>query len=388
MYLTVNKEELIKRKAIDTAREIAQQPLTWLKTVQQIKNEKENIARFLDEIGQPGDYDIVFIGAGTSEFVGNSLFPHINKLTHTKARSVASTDMVTAVADYLEKDRPTLLVSFGRSGNSPESVGAVSAGEEYLNHPHQLFITCNANGALAKSVSQLKHAYSIQLTPETNDLSFAMTSSFTNMMLAACLVFDLKHLDTLEKQVSDVVASVTNIVTNQVVDIRSMVKGFPFERIVYLGSNELKGIAQESALKMLELTAGEVVTMYDSPMGFRHGPKSIINDRTLSVILLSDDPFTRRYEMDLVHEISAQRKGNRLLVVTNMTEDNIESYADYVIHLGGAGKLPTILLGLEMITVSQSIAFFRSYDMGITTDNPCPTGEVNRVVTGVTIYKK
>ena len=51
---------------------------------------------------------------------------------------------------------------------------------------------------------------------------------------------------------------------------QDIVDSYDFKRIVYLGSNTLKGTSQESALKMLELTAGRVVTMYDTPMGFRH----------------------------------------------------------------------------------------------------------------------
>jgi tagatose-6-phosphate ketose/aldose isomerase len=45
-----------------------------------------------------------------------------------------------------------------------------------------------------------------------------------------------------------------------------------------------------------------------------------------------------------------------------------------------------ILVGLKMIVIAHMISFFKSYSLGITVDNPCPTGEVNRVVTGVTIY--
>jgi len=44
------------------------------------------------------------------------------------------------------------------------------------------------------------------------------------------------------------------------------------------------------------------------------------------------------------------------------------------------------LVGLKMIVLAHMIGFFKSISLGITVDNPCPTGEVNRVVTGVTIY--
>ena len=94
---------------------------------------------------------------------------------------------------------------------------------------------------------------------------------------------------------------------------------FDFDRIVYLGNIALKGVAQESALKMLELTAGKVATMYDSQLGFRHGPKSIINDTPLTVAYLSDDAYRRQYELDLIKEMSGQRKGNKIVAESSVS---------------------------------------------------------------------
>ncbi len=77
---------------------------------------------------------------------------------------------------------------------------------------------------------------------------------------------------------------------------------------------------------MLELTAGKVATMYDSELGFRHGPKSIIDDNTLTVAYLSDDEYRRRYELDLVREMAHQRKGNKLLLFTTVIARKLMSW--------------------------------------------------------------
>ena len=167
---------------------------------------------------------------------------------------------------------------------------------------------------------------------------------------------------------------------------QKIVDEYEFQRIVYLGSNTLKGTSQESALKMLELTAGRVVTMYDTPMGFRHGPKSIVDDTTLTVVYLSDDPYTRQYEMDLVKEMSGQRKGNKIVVVMSSQDDAAAALADYSVVYGLDGENENILLGLDYILFAQTLAVLKSLSLGITPDNPCPTGEVNRVVQGVTLY--
>ena len=137
---------------------------------------------------------------------------------------------------------------------------------------------------------------------------------------------------------------------------------------------------------MLELTAGRVVTMYDTPMGFRHGPKSIVDDTPLTVVYLSDDPYTRQYEMDLVKEMSGQRKGNKIVVVMSSQDDAAAALADYSVVYGLDGENENILLGLDYILFAQTLAVLKSLSLGITPDNPCPTGEVNRVVQGVTLY--
>ena len=167
---------------------------------------------------------------------------------------------------------------------------------------------------------------------------------------------------------------------------QKIVDEFDYNRIVYLGNIGLKGVAQESALKTLELTAGKVATMYDSELGFRHGPKSIIDDNTLTVAYLSDDEYRRRYELDLVKEMAHQRKGNKIAVVYNHDCEGIEELADYPIQIKVGADMENVLLGLDFILFAQTIALMKSLSLGITPDNPCPTGEVNRVVKGVTLY--
>ena len=165
-----------------------------------------------------------------------------------------------------------------------------------------------------------------------------------------------------------------------------IVDEFKFERIVYLGNIALKGVSQESALKMLELTAGQVATMYDSPLGFRHGPKSIIDDTTLTVVYLSDDAYKRQYEIDLIKEMGPQRKGNKIAVVMNTPCAGLDELVDYQLVMDCGKATENVFLGFEYIAFAQTLAALKSISLDITPDNPCPTGEVNRVVKGVTLY--
>lgn len=369
-----------------TLTEIYQQPATWEKTCRQIEEHKEEIQKFIDQVIKCEDYDVILTGAGTSEFVGNALFPHLAGLLNHKAKSYGTTDIVATPEAYLSRTKPTLLISFGRSGNSPESVGAIDAAEAVCDNVYHLFVTCNKNGALSKRADTTDNCYAINLTDETHDQSFAMTSSFSNMYLATYLCFHLNELDEVLDKVRKIAAAGQNFLDNKYGIAQKIVDEYNFERIVYLGSNTLKGTSQESALKMLELTAGRVVTMYDTPMGFRHGPKSIVDDTTLTVVYLSDDPYTRQYELDLVKEMSGQRKGNKIVAVMNRMDEEAAALVDYAVSFDLDGAYENVLLGLDYILFAQTVAVLKSLSLSITPDNPCPTGEVNRVVQGVTLY--
>lgn len=377
----LTNDELLSRKAYWTAQEIFQQPTTWLKTLNLIANQLEKIKSFIQPVITAKDFDIVFTGAGTSEFAGNALYAALNQHYQYHVHSYATTDLVSAPQAYLSPDKPTLLISFGRSGNSPESVAAVNLADQVTTQLYHLIITCNEQGQLVQWGKNHPRAYTITLAPETHDQSFAMTSSFTNMILAAYLALG----QVTEVEVMAAVAKAKHLVEEQYQLINRVVQQYQFKRIVYLGSNALKGIAQESALKMLELTAGQVATMFDSPLGFRHGPKSIINDETLTVLYLSDDQYVRQYEVDLLKEMSSQRKANKLLVVGNQLTQADRQLADWSVDLGNS-KLDGILGGITYVIIAQLLALFKSLSLGITPDNPCPSGEVNRVVQGVTVY--
>ncbi|MBF0579495.1 SIS domain-containing protein [Erysipelotrichaceae bacterium RD49] len=370
-----------------TAAEIYQQPETWKKTLKQIKEQKDEIKAFLDPLLADPRLDIIFTGAGTSEYVGNALFTFINTCTGFRAKSYASTDLVESPESYLDKTRKILLVSFGRSGNSPESVAAVQVTDTVCKeNAYHLFITCNKDGALAKAAATRDNALDINLTPETHDKGFAMTSSFSNMMLAAMLCFSLDHLLETELELEDVILKAQLFLDHGYKSCEELVKTYDFNRIVYLGANVLKGVAQESRLKICELTAGQVDTVFDSPMGFRHGPKSVINPNTLTIVYVSDDPYQRQYDRDLIREISRERNGNKLVAVAARNYVEIKDLVDLYVDFGLFFAKDNMYLAFDYILVAQVIALFKSIALGVTPDNPCPTGEVNRVVQGVTIY--
>jgi tagatose-6-phosphate ketose/aldose isomerase len=273
---------------------------------------------------------------------------------------------------------PTLLVSFARSGNSPESVAAVDFAERALGDVHHLIITCNEDGELVKRSSKLRSAHSIVLPDVTNDRGFAMTSSFTSMLLTAALSFGVVRPEAVPA-----LAASVNPVLQQAWPLAKQLVAREFHRVVYLGSNELRGLASEAALKLLELTDGRVVALAESTLGFRHGPKTVINERTLVVVMLSNDAYTRAYDLELLAELRRDARAGAILALSGKQDDVPEG--DNVIY-DGLRDAGDIELAFAHIVVAQTYALLQSLALGLTPDRPNAAGVVNRVVQGVNIH--
>lgn len=373
---------------LNTAKEIIQQPDTWRESVKNLIKNKIEIKSFIDYFLSKKEFRIILTGAGTSAFAGEVCEPYLTSLLNKRVEAIATTDLVASPKSYFIKDIPTLLVSFARSGNSPESVHAVNLASQLVDDLYQIVITCNENGKLAKNTVNDEKSLLLLMPPQTNDLGFAMTSSFTTMVLNAMAVFNIDNIENFSSDVDKLSNSVNDFIENNIEKVTSLANE-DFERIVYLGSSTSKGIARESALKVLELTAGKVNASYDTPLGFRHGPKSVVDDETVSVIYISNDEYTRKYDLDLAKEMLAHKKNDKVVIVGDNIEEDILNKADYVFNVENINYTVEneVLLPLQQIIFGQMLSFLKSVNLGITPDNPCPTGEVNRVVQGVILHE-
>ena len=373
---------------LNTAKEIIQQPDTWRESVKNLIKNKIEIKSFIGSFLSKKEFRIILTGAGTSAFAGEVCEPYLTSLLNKRVEAIATTDLVASPKSYFIKDMPTLLISFARSGNSPESVHAVNLASQLVDDLYQIVITCNENGKLAKNTVNDEKSLLLLMPPQTNDLGFAMTSSFTTMVLNAMAVFNINNIENFSSDVDKLSNSVNDFIENNIEKVTSLANE-DFERIVYLGSSTSKGIARESALKVLELTAGKVNASYDTPLGFRHGPKSVVDDETVSVIYISNDEYTRQYDLDLAKEMLAHKKNDKVVIIGDNIEEDILNKADYVFNVENINYTVEneVLLPLQQIIFGQMLSFLKSVNLGITPDNPCPTGEVNRVVQGVILHE-
>ncbi|HEW1082755.1 TPA: SIS domain-containing protein [Streptococcus pneumoniae] len=384
--LHYTKEDLLELGAEITTREIYQQPDVWREAFEFYQAKREEIAAFLQEIADKHDYiKVILTGAGTSAYVGDTLLPYFKEVYDERKwnfNAIATTDIVAKPATYLKKDVATVLVSFARSGNSPESVATVDLAKFLVDELYQVTITCATDGKLALQAHGDDRNLLLLQPAVSNDAGFAMTSSFTSMMLTALLVFDPTEF-AVKSERFEVVSSLARKVLDKVEDVKELVD-LDFNRVIYLGAGPFFGLAHEAQLKILELTAGQVATMYESPVGFRHGPKSLINDNTVVLVFGTTTAYTRKYDLDLVREVAGDQIARRVVLLSDQAF-GLENVKEVV--LGCGGVLNDIYRVFPYIVYAQLFALLTSLKVENKPDTPSPTGTVNRVVQGVIIHE-
>nr|WP_308531284.1 SIS domain-containing protein [uncultured Serratia sp.] len=379
-YFAYDAGWLEQRHALHTAREIWQQPDLWDALHRQLQEQQALWQPFLAPLLANPRLQIVLCGAGSSAFAGRALAPWLREKTGRDVVAYGTTDIVANPHQYLDLTRPTLLVSFARSGNSPESVATVELADQLLPESYHLMLVCNPDSQLAHYAHQRENVCSLVMPQGSNDQSFAMTSSFSCMMLSAALLLGAHSLTEAQRPLETMVARCRELRETLQPQVKALAAS-GFRRYITLGGSCFTGLAEEASLKMLELTAGQIVTRYDSPLGLRHGPKFMVDDQTLVLLMFSSGDYARQYDRDLWNELHRDGLAMQMVGLTG----SAQPVSDMMLNLHHAEDDVWLLFPYLLFT--QMLAFESSLALGMTPDNPCPTGEVNRVVKGVTIYR-
>lgn len=379
-----NYLERMTQHSGNTSFEISSQPAVWRSTWNTLQKQQKELSSFLNYVYAKDNLNIILTGAGSSAFIGVALQGPFQKYTNILTRAISTTDLVTHPELFLLKDKPTLLVSFARSGDSPESLAAVNLVNELCTQVYHLIITCNANGKLAQGENQ-SNKMVFFLPPETNDKGLAMTASFTSMLLSGLVISRIHQTDRLESQISTLISYGENILQNYTERLYDIAK-LDFKRVAFLGSGPLAGTAQESHLKLQELTNGNIICKHDSFLGFRHGPKAVTDKSTLVVYLFSNNKYAEQYENDLVSEICKQELSMYKIGIMESPKDT-DFTLDLEIILGtGNHKLDEEFLTVCSVLPAQILGYYKSLNLGLNPDNPSASGVISRVVQGVKIY--
>lgn len=370
-----------------TAAEIHSQPGLWCKTAEMMEGRKEEISRFMDQVMSVENLRIVTAGAGSSAFIGETLQYMLAKELGIRIDNVHTTDMISA-PDGVLFDVPTLLISYGRSGESPESSAAVSFAENRIKTLYHIIIVCDGESRLAKCAGEKEKSLVLAMPEGSCDKGFAMTSSVSCMSLATWCLFHYKELETytaylrlladyMEKEMGKLAAGAEKIAE------------YDYRRIIWLGTGALKGLAREASIKSMELSDGYVHAGYDAPMGFRHGPKTVINDETITIHFLSNQDYSLRYDIDFAEEVIREKQGNLIATVGEERTKNMLTGEDVKVTYTIPRELPEVSeMGayINCLVFAQLLSMKKSLKLGFTTDSPSKKGDVNRVVQGVVIY--
>lgn len=365
-YLSIPTSTLEQKNAYWTAKEISQQPECW-SLANQLVQQQTALQPWLETILAKPNLRIILTGAGTSAYVGDALAPHLTKTCGRLVEAISTTDIVSSPDQYLISNIPTLLISYGRSGDSPESVAAVELADQVVDDCYHLVMTCNPNGSLAQYANQSEKAYSVLMPDQSLDKSFAMTSSFTSMYVATLCVF------SQDEQQLQLAINTTQYIIDNLCDSIKELSSQSNTKQIFLGSASLSGIAKEASLKYLELTAGKIGCYCESSLGFRHGPKSNVDATSIIIMLDANNSYIQGYDKDIVKELIADNIAMQVVTLGDILPES-------------AKQLNDAWLGLPYVVYCQILSFYKSLALNFTPDNPCPTGEVNRVVKGVNLY--
>lgn len=369
-----------------TAEEIEKQPDLWLKVADYLKSRKKSISDFLLPLLKKEGLNIMLTGAGSSAFIGKAIKHAFEHNLGVKTTAISTTSLVTHFTNYVSPDNPLLMISFARSGNSPESNAVVDLANSKCKEVYHIAVTCNSSGNLANKIQTLEKGLTLVLPPETEDKGLAMTGSFTGMMLAGLYLARFKTFEGLKDPTQIISKTAEDLLQDYTIPLEQLAST-DFDRIVFLGSGPLLGVARESHLKVQELTDGVVIGKHDSFLGLRHGPKAVIHDKTVIVYLFSSDPHVFRYERDLANEVTEDGMDVYSIGVFGKEEQAKEVQCDLnIIFNSTAAETSDELHLLPYVLPAQIIGYYKSLQLGLNPDSPSKNGAISRVVKGVTIY--
>jgi len=383
-YLNIDTKDLEVNGGYYTAKEISSQPEMWVKTFEKVRKEKDQIKEFIEKVVDKTNPCVILTGAGTSAFIGEALAGTVQRKLKVSTKSIPTTDIITHPEDYFIRSKPTLMVSFARSGDSPESLATVKLAEASCDDLYQLIITCNEQGELAVK-SRNDHTYVFILPEETNDRSLAMTSSFSSMLLAGLLILNLDDIENMLPIIESMCECGNFILKENLLKLKT-IAAIDFKRAVFLGSGPLFGVAHESHLKVQELSDGKVIGKFDSFLGFRHGPRAVVDESTLITYLLSNNAYARQYELDLIRSIDESPTGAKSVGIGYDVDEPGLNF-DFSIKIPKCGSnIPDEFYSVIYILPAQIIGFYKSLELGLEPDSPSKEGSISRVVQGVKIY--
>jgi tagatose-6-phosphate ketose/aldose isomerase len=384
--LPVNEQKA--RGVFFTAREIAQQPDTWKTTLQIFKEHQAQICNFLEEVGLRNELEkrpvVMLVGAGTSDYIGQALELLLRQKWGCEVSACASTELLPNLEDYIVPGQKYLWISFSRSGDSPEAVAVVERAIQLHPGIAHLVVTCNAQARLIATCKEAAQAYVVVLDDAVNDRSLAMTSSFTNMVLMGQCLAHAWSIEEYSEIVERLVRSGLDFLPRAEKEAER-ISSLGFSRVCVVGTGSLASVAKESALKVLEMTAGQMKTMSETVLGLRHGPMAALDAQTLFLCFVSGEDRRAKYARDLLREVGEKGvTAERIAVGPASSREEISPYCDSYLAVGD--DIADAYRPVLDVIFGQLLGLYCSVARNFKPDSPSPGGVINRVVQKFGIY--
>jgi glutamine---fructose-6-phosphate transaminase (isomerizing) len=333
-----------------TIAEILSEPATWKECLQRVESTAE-----LQSLNEqlPRNIEWVFIGCGSSFYLAQSAAASWSVLTGEKARAIPASEILLFPQTVPVPCQPVLI---SRSGHTSEAVEAAEYLERSMNI-RTLAITCGTNTPIQKVSS---HCI---VLPEADEKSTVMTRSFTSMLL---VLQSLAAIRGDRRDFLDGVSALPGQVAKRLKEVhetvKSLVQDHTFADYVFLGQGPFFGIAQESMLKVKEMSCSYAQSFHT--LEFRHGPKAIVSPETLITFILSESGFDA--EVAVLEEIKAL--GGVTFAITNTANAAARHSADYVVELSLA--MPEVARAAASVIPGQLLGFYTGLKKGLNPDKP------------------
>ncbi len=332
--------------------EILSQPRCWSQCLKKLE-EKEAIEKIRERFA--GTREWLFVGCGSSYYIGLAAAASWSALTGLRARAIPASELLLYPELELAGAKETAAVLISRSGRTSEVLRAAKVLEE--KNIRTLAVTCASDQPLERLATT-----TLALLP-ADEQSNVMTRSFTSMLLglqflAARWADDhgftksLRNLPAAAETVLDVVHT----------RIRSFVATRKFADYVCLGQGPFYGLACESALKLTEMSVSYAQNFHT--LEFRHGPKSVVSAETLLVFLLSETGYDA--ECDVLEEV--KRLGGTTLVMANRADARARAAADLLIEF--SFDLPELARLAPYVFAAQLIGLYTGLEKNLDPDHP------------------
>jgi tagatose-6-phosphate ketose/aldose isomerase len=387
--LELPEQEKIERGLQHTPREIWQQPATWAKTYQRCVDRQADVIDLLRRAGigrgSTSSPAVYLVGAGTSDYTGRAVAPLLRHRWGCDVWALPSTTLLTEFDEFHRAGREYLWISSSRSGQSPEGVALLERALDRQREIRHLVITCNEQGPMAQLCARHPdRALALVLDDAVNDRGLAMTSSFSNMVLAGQCVANVEEL-ALFGEIVDRLAEAGTQFLPAASEVAAAITTLGCTRACFVGSGALRAVADECALKVVELSAGKITTLAETPLGLRHGPMSSVDSQTAFFAFLSSDARRRGYELDLLREIDRKKLGRVKAVVTARGVEDVSGLADFYLSLNCVDLQDNYRPILDVM-LGQLVGLFASMRCGLKPDQPSPDGTITRVVQPIKLY--